>query len=134
MVSHEGAKTRRGRWSHTKSEQYFATAFAAPDGIAKLRELILTLAMQGKLVEQDLIHSSSFVPSCLRVRPIHRIDEQIGSTPNGQKAPGLAEVVTLCANEPDKWCGLNLSRWNRFSCCGWIRYDGIRFCLLWYEV
>lgn len=34
-------------------EQHFDTAFAAPDGIKKLRELILTLAMQGKLVEQD---------------------------------------------------------------------------------
>lgn len=33
--------------------QHFDTAFAAPDGIARLRELILTLAMQGKLVEQD---------------------------------------------------------------------------------
>lgn len=34
-------------------EQHFDTAFAAPDGIARLRELILTLAMQGRLVEQD---------------------------------------------------------------------------------
>lgn len=34
-------------------EQHFDTAFAAPDGVARLRELILTLAMQGKLVEQD---------------------------------------------------------------------------------
>ena len=34
-------------------EQHFDTAFAAPGGIAKLRELILTLAMRGKLVEQD---------------------------------------------------------------------------------
>lgn len=34
-------------------EQHFDTAFAAPDGIKKLRELILTLAMQGKLVPQD---------------------------------------------------------------------------------
>ncbi|MBM3162397.1 MAG: restriction endonuclease subunit S [Chlorobi bacterium] len=34
-------------------EQHFDTAFAAPDGIKKLRELILTLAMQSKLVEQD---------------------------------------------------------------------------------
>jgi len=33
-------------------EQHFNTAFAAPDGIKKLRELILVLAMQGKLVEQ----------------------------------------------------------------------------------
>jgi len=34
-------------------EQHFDTAFAASDGIKKLRELILTLAMQGKLVPQD---------------------------------------------------------------------------------
>ncbi len=34
-------------------EQHFDTAFTAPDGIKKLRELILTLAIQGKLVEQD---------------------------------------------------------------------------------
>lgn len=33
-------------------EQYFDTAFSAPNGIQKLRELILTLAMQGKLVPQ----------------------------------------------------------------------------------
>ena len=34
-------------------EQHFETAFTAPDGIARLRELILALAMQGKLVPQD---------------------------------------------------------------------------------
>ena len=31
-------------------EQHFETAFSAPGGIKKLRELILTLATQGKLV------------------------------------------------------------------------------------
>jgi len=35
-------------------EKYFDVAFSAPEGIKKLRELILTLAMQGKLVPQDL--------------------------------------------------------------------------------
>ena len=34
-------------------EKHFDIAFAAPDGIKKLRELILTIAMQGKLVPQD---------------------------------------------------------------------------------
>ena len=34
-------------------EKHFDTAVAAPDGIKKLRELILTLAMQGRLVPQD---------------------------------------------------------------------------------
>ena len=33
--------------------KYFHTALEIPDGIKKLRELILTLAMQGKLVPQD---------------------------------------------------------------------------------
>lgn len=33
-------------------EKHFDTAFAAPDGVVKLRELILALAMQGKLVPQ----------------------------------------------------------------------------------
>ena len=34
-------------------ERHFDTAFAAPDGIQKLRQLILNLAIQGKLVSQD---------------------------------------------------------------------------------
>ncbi|MBO9357223.1 restriction endonuclease subunit S [Bordetella petrii] len=34
-------------------EKHFDTAFFAPNGIKKLRELILTLAMQGRLVPQD---------------------------------------------------------------------------------
>lgn len=34
-------------------EKHFDTAFTAPNGIKKLRELILTLAMQGKLVLQN---------------------------------------------------------------------------------
>lgn len=34
-------------------DKYFEMAFSAPDGIKRLRELILTLAMQGKLIEQD---------------------------------------------------------------------------------
>lgn len=34
-------------------EKYFDTAFDAPDGIKKLRELILTIAIQGKLVPKD---------------------------------------------------------------------------------
>lgn len=44
---------------HDLLEQHFDIAFASPDGILKLRELILTLAMQGKLVEQDPSDPSS---------------------------------------------------------------------------
>ena len=34
-------------------KKHFDTALESPNGIKKLRELILTLAMQGKLVSQD---------------------------------------------------------------------------------
>ena len=34
-------------------QKHFDTALESPEGIKKLRELILTLAMQGKLVKQD---------------------------------------------------------------------------------
>ena len=37
----------------TSLEQHFDAAFAAPEGMKKLRELILALSMQGKLVPQD---------------------------------------------------------------------------------
>ena len=37
----------------TLLERHFDTAFDSADGVKKLRELILTLAMQGKLVKQD---------------------------------------------------------------------------------
>ncbi len=46
-------------------ETHFDIAFAAPDGIKKLRELILSLAMQGKLVAQD---PSDLNTSWLRVK------------------------------------------------------------------
>ncbi len=47
-------------------EQYFDTAFAAPDGILKLRELILKLAMQGKLDHQD----QNDAPACELIKSI----------------------------------------------------------------
>ena len=34
-------------------QKHFDTALETPDGVKKLRELILTLAMQGKLVPQN---------------------------------------------------------------------------------
>ena len=47
-------------------ERHFDTAFDAPDGIEKLRELILTLAMQGKLVEQN----PNDLPACKLLQKI----------------------------------------------------------------
>lgn len=56
-------------------DQHFDTAFAAPDGIKKLRELILTLAMQGKLVEQD----PNDPPACELLKEIEAEKQQLSS-------------------------------------------------------
>jgi type I restriction enzyme, S subunit len=48
-------KTINNKEAVTLLQQHFDTALESPDGIKKLRELILTLAMQGKLVKQDPI-------------------------------------------------------------------------------
>lgn len=61
-------------------EKYFDTAFDAPDGIKKLRELILTLAMQGKLVQQD----PNDQPASELLKEIEK-DKQITNTANNKK-------------------------------------------------
>ncbi len=59
-------------------EQHFDTAFSAPNGIKKLRELILTLAMQGKLLPK----TSEWTTNKLKT-----LTTKIGSgsTPSGGK-------------------------------------------------
>ncbi|MCG3652699.1 restriction endonuclease subunit S [Aliarcobacter butzleri] len=54
-------------------EKYFDTAFDAPDGIKKLRELILTVAMQGKLVPQN----SNDQPASELLKEIGKEKEQL---------------------------------------------------------
>ncbi len=54
-------------------QQHFDTAFAAPNGVKKLRELILTLAMQGKLVAQD----PNDQPACQLLREIEAGKQQL---------------------------------------------------------
>jgi type I restriction enzyme, S subunit len=41
-------------------ERHFDTAFDAPEGIKKLRELILSLAIQGSLVPRYGLNSALF--------------------------------------------------------------------------
>jgi hypothetical protein len=72
-------------------ERHFDTAFAAPDGIQKLRELILTLAMQGQLVPQDPNDQPARSLSDLRILLFNRRSQvtKIGycSQSNGSKVP-----------------------------------------------
>lgn len=69
-------------------EKYFDTAFDAPDGIIKLRELILTLAMQGKLVPQD----SSDQPASELLKEIEKEKEQLIKEKKIKKPKPLGEV------------------------------------------
>ena len=66
-------------------QQYFDTAFAAPDGIPKLRELILKLAMQGKLVPQD---PNDEPASVLLERIAAEKARLVGAAPAGARAHG----------------------------------------------
>ncbi|MEQ6474612.1 hypothetical protein [Comamonas sp. wu1-DMT] len=67
-------------------KQHFDTAFAAPDGIAKLRELILTLAMQGKLVPQD----PNDAPASELLKDIEAEKKTAGKGRQDQSAEALA--------------------------------------------
>ncbi len=51
-------------------EKHFDTAFAAPDGIKKLRELILTLGMQGT---HQLHQVRDNIPLQFSFQVIHRL-------------------------------------------------------------
>ncbi|MBP7902130.1 MAG: restriction endonuclease subunit S [Spirochaetes bacterium] len=64
-------------------QKHFDTALESPDGIKKLRELILTLAMQGKLVKQD----PKDQPASELLKEIQAEKEKIASR-EGAKARG----------------------------------------------
>ncbi len=72
-------------------ERHFDSAFEASDGISKLRELILTLAMQGKLVPQD--------PNDPPARELLLKDLTLkigsGSTPSGGKESYISAGIPL---------------------------------------
>ena len=82
--SREGAKARRGDFLGEVLERYFDAAFAASDGIKKLRELILTLAMQGKLVAQD----PNDPPASLLLKEIEA-EKNRGGTRRREDAKGI---------------------------------------------
>ncbi len=71
-------------------EKYFDTAFDAPDGIKKLRELILTLAIQGKLVPQD----SSDQPASELLKEIEKEKEQLIKEKKIKKIAIQSEIKT----------------------------------------
>lgn len=71
-------------------EKFFDTALNAPDGIKKLRELILTLAMQGKLVAQDPNDQSASE----LLKEIEKEKEQLIKEKKIKKSKPLGEIQT----------------------------------------
>jgi len=69
-------------------EKYFDVAFAAPNGIKKLRELILSLAMQGKLVAQD----PHDVPASELLKEIEAEKERLVKEGKIKKSKPLPEI------------------------------------------
>ena len=90
-------------------EQYFDTAFAAPGGIARLRELILTLAMQGNLVEQD----PKDPPASELLKEIEAEKKRLVKEGKIRKPKPLPEVASgeKCCEIPKSW--------------EWVRFGGI---------
>ncbi len=82
-------------------DKYFETAFSAPDGIKRLRELILSLAMQGKLVPQD----PSDQPARELLKEIEAEKEQLIRSGKIKKQKLLPEIKPeeIPYELPDSW-------------------------------
>ncbi len=76
-------------------EQHFDTTFVAPNGIARLRELILILAMHGKLVEQD----QNYPPASELLKEIAAEKERASheDTKTRREKEELSRIVVDCA-------------------------------------
>ncbi|BAU67093.1 similar to type I site-specific deoxyribonuclease [Stanieria sp. NIES-3757] len=82
-------------------DKYFETAFAAPDGIKRLRELILTLAMQGKLVPQN----PKDRPASELLKEIEAEKKRLIKEGKIKKSKPLPEITPdeIPYNLPDSW-------------------------------
>lgn len=82
-------------------DQHFETAFSAPKGIQKLRELILTLAMQGKLVAQD----PNDVPSRQLLQEIEAEKKRLAKEGKSKALKALPEITSeeIRRELPDGW-------------------------------
>jgi type I restriction enzyme S subunit len=86
--------------------QHFELLGTVPGGVAKLRELILTLAVQGKLVPQD--PSDEPASELLkRIRSARERQISEGKAKRGKPLAELTEDVQPFAI-PEKWCWVNL--------------------------
>lgn len=91
-------------------EQHFDTAFSAPNGIQKLRELILTLALQGKLVPQE----SKDVPTSQLLKEIEAERKRLAKLGKIKTPKPLPQIIPSDASYalPQSW------QWARLGSVG----------------
>ena len=91
-------------------EKHFDLAFTAPNGVQKLRELILTFAMQGKLVPQD----PNDQPASELLKEIEAEKQRLVKKGKLKQAKPLPEIkpeeVPYDLPRSWKWC-----RWNNVA-------------------
>jgi type I restriction enzyme S subunit len=86
---------------------YFETFAAAPNGIAKLRELILQLAVQGKLVPQD-VNDEPAIETLARIESEREACVAAGEIPHQRPVSPITEAAELFSL-PASW------QWARFG-------------------
>jgi type I restriction enzyme, S subunit len=91
-------------------ERHFDLAFSAPNGVKKLRELILTFAMQGKLVPQDPNDQpASELLKEIKAKKRRLVEE--GKTKAQNPLPEInSEEIPYVLPKGWKWC-----RWNEIA-------------------
>ncbi|AUC59769.1 type I site-specific restriction-modification system HsdS family specificity subunit [Cyanobacterium sp. HL-69] len=82
-------------------DQYFTTAFSAPEGIPKLRELILSLAMRGQLVPQN----PDDIPARDLLKDIETEKQRLIDEKKLKKSKPLPEITAdeIPYDIPDSW-------------------------------
>jgi type I restriction enzyme, S subunit len=98
-------------------EKHFEIALETPDGITRLRELILKLAMQGKLVEQN----SNDIPVQKLLEEIEKEKELLLKSKLMKKQSSLVDLKTeeIPFNIPQSW------KWTRLGNFVSLLGDGI---------
>jgi len=94
-------------------DKYFETAFSAPDGVKKLRELILSLAMQGTLVPQD----PSDQPASELLKEIEAEKERLIKEGKIKKSKPLSEITSdeIPYNLPESWEWIKLGQITEYN-------------------
>lgn len=104
LVNSSDAADLAANWS--RLEAHFDTLFTTEASVDALRQIILELAVRGKLVEQD---AGDEPASELVGRLRHQFDELSGGRPKGRQSSSPAKAEALGFDLPVGWAEVTLS-------------------------